>query len=69
MSADRSWYVAGPCPFLMCTETGPHEHGVCPDCEAVRYGNPFYCLTCNAVMNAERAVHGLDPIELAGDAA
>ena len=35
----------GPCPFLTCLETNPHEHEICPDCGAVRYGN-LYCATC-----------------------
>lgn len=37
----------GPCPFLMCLETGPHDHPICPDCGAVRYGNLF-CKTCRS---------------------
>lgn len=62
MSADRTWSVNGPCPFLTCLETGPHEHPVCPDCGAVRYGNPFGCPTCLAVFNAEQIANGRDPI-------
>jgi hypothetical protein len=68
VSTAKTWAVDGPCPFLTCTETGPHEHAVCPDCDAVRYGNPFYCPTCNAVFNAEQAAHGHEPLPLAGDA-
>jgi hypothetical protein len=56
----RNWSVDGPCPFLTCLDTGPHEHAICPACEAVRYGNPFYCQTCCAVLNAERAANGMD---------
>lgn len=56
-----TWSTDGPCPFLTCLETGPHEHAVCPTCGAVRYGNPFYCQTCNAVLNAEQAAHGRAP--------
>jgi predicted amidophosphoribosyltransferase len=67
VSAARTWRPTGPCPFLTCLETGPHEHPVCPDCEAVRYGNPFYCATCNAVLNAEQAAHGLQPWPLSED--
>ncbi len=35
----------GVCPFLLCQETGPHAHPVCPDCGVVRFGNMF-CPTC-----------------------
>ena len=35
----------GSCPFLMCLETLPHSHPVCPDCGAVRFGN-LGCKTC-----------------------
>ena len=37
--------VDGPCPFLLCLETGPHEHPICPECGAVRFGNLF-CPRC-----------------------
>lgn len=37
----------GPCPFLTCLQIGPHEHPVCPDCGAVRWGN-MYCETCRS---------------------
>lgn len=37
--------IGGPCPFLTCLETGPHGHDVCPECDAVRFGNP-YCRHC-----------------------
>lgn len=40
----------GVCPFLMCLETGPHSHPICPECGAVRYGN-LLCQTCRRVMN------------------
>jgi hypothetical protein len=33
------------CPFLMCLETGPHTHPICPTCGAVRYG-AIQCTTC-----------------------
>lgn len=33
------------CPFLMCLETGPHSHEICPKCGAVWYGN-IYCDEC-----------------------
>lgn len=38
-------HFPGSCPYLLCLETGPHDHPVCPDCGAVRYGNIF-CITC-----------------------
>lgn len=44
-SAPRTIAFDGPCPFLLCLETGPHTHPVCPDCGAVRYGN-LSCTTC-----------------------
>lgn len=34
------------CPLLTCLADGLHSHLVCPECGAVRYGNPFYCKTC-----------------------
>jgi hypothetical protein len=37
----------GVCPFLMCLETGPHDHPICPKCGAVRYGN-IGCPECRA---------------------
>lgn len=64
----KAWHSPGPCPFLTCLITEPHDHPVCPECHAVRYGNIFYCATCNAVFNAEQAANGRDPIPLAGDA-
>lgn len=56
----------GPCPFLTCTETKPHKHAACPDCGAVRYGNPYHCPTCNTVCYAEMLAHraDADPIPL-----
>ena len=44
----------GPCPFLTCTETGPHEHVCCPDCGAVRHGNMF-CNTCIKEMDLDES--------------
>lgn len=35
----------GPCPFLFCLKTEPHEHKDCPDCGAVWHGN-MTCPTC-----------------------
>lgn len=68
MSDGLTWRVSGYCPFLTCLETGPHEHPICPECRAVRYGNPLYCPTCNAVHNAEMVANGLVPWPLAADA-
>ncbi len=39
--------VPSECPFLFCVRTEPHEHSICPECGAVRYGNRF-CATCRA---------------------
>ena len=40
----------GPCPFLMCDIPTSHEHPVCEECGAVRYGNVF-CKTCQRMRN------------------
>ena len=40
-------YFDGPCPFLTCFESGPHDHPVCPDCRAMRWGNAS-CPTCRS---------------------
>lgn len=59
MSTERRPFRSiGPCPLISCGEQGPHEHAVCPTCGAIRYGNPFHCLTCNVVVSAERIAHG-----------
>ena len=63
---DSVWHSPGPCPFLTCLIPGPHTHAVCPDCGAVRYGNPLFCRTCNTVLNAEWTAHGLAPLPMAG---
>ena len=46
----------GPCPFLACLEAGPHDHPICPDCGAVRYGN----LTCNTCRRQANEAYGWD---------
>lgn len=38
-------HCEGPCPFLSCLEEEPHDHYICPNCGAVRFGNPL-CNTC-----------------------
>lgn len=38
-------HFPGSCPYLLCLEAGPHDHPVCPQCGAVRYGN-IYCPIC-----------------------
>lgn len=43
----------GPCLFLTCLETGPHDHEICPTCRALRYGNLF-CNTCRERINKAR---------------
>jgi hypothetical protein len=42
---EEAVHFDGPCPFLTCLDSAPHDHPVCPDCGAVRYGNMF-CATC-----------------------
>ena len=37
----------GPCNFLMCLETGPHAHPMCPDCGSIDYQNQLTCATCS----------------------
>lgn len=54
--------IDGYCPFLTCSEPSPHQHAVCPDCGAVRYGNMF-CGTCVAHQEVER-----DALRLIGGA-
>lgn len=44
----------GPCPFLTCLVTEPHDHPICAQCGAVRYGNPFHCQTCEMFFEMER---------------
>lgn len=36
----------GPCLFLTCFEADPHDHSVCPECDACSFGNMF-CAWCN----------------------
>lgn len=45
MTQVKTMHFDGPCPYLFCQETGPHDHPICPDCGAVRCGNIF-CPTC-----------------------
>lgn len=45
ISGTDAVFLDGPCPFLTCPETGPHGHDVCPECDAVRFGN-MCCRTC-----------------------
>ncbi len=45
--SEQIMHFDGACPFLTCLEAGPHDHEICPDCGAVRYGN-IYCLTCRS---------------------
>lgn len=40
-------HVDGPCPFVTCAVTVAHDHPVCPDCDAVGFGNIF-CKTCRS---------------------
>lgn len=45
LSVEKGMAFDGPCPFLTCQKLGPHSHGICPKCGAVRFGNIF-CETC-----------------------
>ena len=47
--------TTGPCPFLLCLIQVPHEHPICPECDAVRFGN-MYCETCRREGPIERAI-------------
>lgn len=53
MAETKLIHFDGPCPFLMCLETDSHDHPICPDCGAVRYGNPE-CPTCQTDGEAYR---------------
>ena len=46
-------YFDGPCPFLFCMETEAHDHPICPNCGAVRYGN-LDCPICQTEGKAYR---------------
>jgi hypothetical protein len=52
-TVEESVRFDGPCPFLTCLQTEPHDHPVCPDCGAVRWGNA-YCETCRSHWPKER---------------
>ena len=41
----KTIHFDGLCPFLLCLESGPHAHPICPECGAVRDGN-INCPTC-----------------------
>ena len=45
MRTQETYHAEGPCPFLLCNMTTPHDHPICPDCGAVRYGS-LECPTC-----------------------
>lgn len=55
MTITKMMQFDGPCPFLICQITKPHEHAICPECGAVRYGN-MYCDTCKKEYKFERAI-------------
>jgi hypothetical protein len=44
---EEYWHSDGPCPFLTCLQTEPHDHPICPECRAVKWGNMF-CKTCRS---------------------
>lgn len=51
----------GPCPFLMCYESGPHYHPVCPLCGALNYSN-LYCNLCRFQHDIEPCVGQSDAV-------
>lgn len=54
MAAVKQMHFDGPCPFLTCLKTEPHDHPICPKCGAVRYGN-LYCEECRNHLEERRA--------------
>ena len=52
------------CPFLTCLVPDPHTHPVCPQCDAVRYGNIF-CDTCRRLRGGDPNPHALTAGETA----
>lgn len=51
----RYMMIDGPCPLLLCLETEPHSHPICPDCGAVKFGNIF-CVTCREAIKVIKVV-------------
>ena len=41
----ETWHCDGWCPFLLCLQTEAHDHPICPDCGAMRFG-ALDCPTC-----------------------
>jgi len=41
----KTFEIESACPFLLCCQTGPHSHSICPECGTVRHGN-IYCKNC-----------------------
>ncbi|GGM52571.1 hypothetical protein ACFFX1_55500 [Dactylosporangium sucinum] len=65
ISTASAVFVDGPCPFLTCLDTGPHGHDICPDCEAVGFGNAFFgtCVRSWKWISDERRAELLGAIE------
>ena len=57
LKAKRQHYP-GPCPFLTCLLPNAHDHWICPECGAVRFGNAS-CGTCKGVARAAIKIHRL----------
>lgn len=51
----ETWHSDGPCPFLLCLQTGPHDHPICPDCGAVRFG-AIDCPICRFYHSLQEAM-------------
>jgi len=42
------------CPFLICLETKPHRHPVCPKCGSVKFGN----ISCDVCSELDKRRYG-----------
>ena len=47
------FHYDGPCAFLLCLEDGPHDHGICPTCGSVKFGN-VDCATCKELHDRQQ---------------
>jgi hypothetical protein len=61
VASTSEWHrieIGRPCPFLACLIDAPHEHPICPECGAVRYGN-MSCQTCRDLRGSDLNPHRL----------
>jgi hypothetical protein len=42
----KTVHFDGPCPFLLCLVTEPHDHQVCPEHGTVSTTVEFKCFQC-----------------------